>query len=84
MREYNNSMVYEFFNNPFKADFGSPTLNLPPITIDDRTSRHKRDRYTSDPLPATIYSASEKYVSTLTNPSASPKLILLPSDDTNH
>ena len=33
--DYNNSTVYEFFNNPFTADFVSPALHLPPITIYD-------------------------------------------------
>ena len=37
--EYNNRTVYDFFNNPFTADCGSPAMNLPPITIDDRTPR---------------------------------------------
>ena len=35
--EYNNRTVYDCFNNPFTAEFGSPTLNLPPITIDGRS-----------------------------------------------
>ena len=43
-REYRT--VYDCFNNPFTADFGSPYLNLPPITINDRPHPHKRARYT--------------------------------------
>ena len=34
--EYNNRTVYECFNNHFKDDFGSPSMHLHPITIDDR------------------------------------------------
>ena len=34
--EYNNRKVYELFNDPFKSDFGSQAMHLPPITIDDR------------------------------------------------
>ena len=32
--EYNNRMVCDCFNIIFTADFGSPALNIPPITID--------------------------------------------------
>ena len=31
--EYNNRTVYEYFNNPFTVDFGSPAMYLPPINI---------------------------------------------------
>ena len=34
--EYNNSTVYDCFNNPFTYDFGSPDMHIHPITIDDR------------------------------------------------
>ena len=34
--EYNNRKVYYCFNYPFTADYGSPAMHLPPITIDDR------------------------------------------------
>ena len=37
--EYNNRIVYDCLNNPFKADCGSPAMHLPPITIDDRPPR---------------------------------------------
>ena len=33
IREYNNRMFYECFNNPFPDNFFSPALNLPPISI---------------------------------------------------
>ena len=39
--EYNNRTVYDCFNYPFTADFGSPAMHLPPITIDDRPPRIK-------------------------------------------
>ena len=32
--EYNNRMACECFNIIFTANFGSPALNIPPITID--------------------------------------------------
>ena len=32
--EYNNRMVCDCFNNLFTDDFGSPAMNIPPITID--------------------------------------------------
>ena len=57
--EYNNRTVYEFFCDPFTDVFGSPYLNLTPITIDDRPLPHKRSRYTPDLIPAAIYVASE-------------------------
>ena len=79
--EYNNRTVYDCFNNPFTADFGSPYLHLPPITIYDRIHPHKRSQYTPYLLPATISVASENPVSNLTTPSDSPDL--LPFDDTN-
>ena len=34
--EYNNKTVYDCFNNYFTADYVSPAMHLPPITIDDR------------------------------------------------
>ena len=34
--EYSNRTVYNFSNNPFTADFGSPATHIPPIIIDDR------------------------------------------------
>ena len=34
--EYNNRTVYECFNNTFTADYGSPDMHLPPITVNDR------------------------------------------------
>ena len=44
--EYNDRTVYEWFNNPFIADFYSPDLNLPPITIGDRTNLQKEPSIT--------------------------------------
>ena len=77
-------MIYDCFNNSFTADYGNPSLNIHPITINDRTIPHKRSHYTPAIILATIYVASEKYVSNLTTPYDSPKLLLLPYDDTNH
>ena len=78
-------MVYDCFNNPFSADCGSPYLNLPPITIDDRTRPDKRSRYNPDLIPAAIYVASGNSVSDLTTSSDLTRLILLSSYDTrNH
>ena len=79
--EYNNSTVYDLFNNPFLGDFGSPALNMPPITFDDRHRSHKRSRYTPDLIPDNISVASEDVFSTLTNPYDSPYLLF--SDDRN-
>ena len=79
--DYNNRTVYECFNNPFTDDFGSPALNLPPITFDDIPHLHKRASYTPDLLPADISVASENAFSTLTTSSDSPDL--LTSDDPN-
>ena len=83
-REYNIRAVYEWFNNPFPADFGSLAFNLPPITIFDITHLDKRPRYTPDLLPSDIYIASEKSMSTLNTPSDSPQLLVLTSDYPNH
>ena len=52
--EYKNRTVYDCFNNPFTDDFGSPDLNLSPITFDDRPRPHKISRYTPDLLPAAM------------------------------
>ena len=69
MREYNNRTFYDFFNDPFPYDFGSPDLNLLLIDIDDIPRPDKIDRYTPDLIPAAIYVASENSVGTLTTPS---------------
>ena len=79
--EYNNRTVYYCFNNPFKAEFCGPYLNLPPINIDDRTRPQERAQYTQYLIPDTIYVAYESSFSTLTNPYDSPDL--LPSDYPN-
>ena len=82
-REYNNRTVYDLFNNTFTADFGSPDLNLPPITIHGRPRPNKISLYTPDLLLVAISVISENCVGTLTTPSDSERLFLLPSDDTN-
>ena len=51
-----------------------------PLMIDHP---HKRPRYTPDMLPATISVASEKYFNTLTTPSDSTRLLILPYDNPN-
>ena len=38
--DYNNRRVYECFNNHFIDEFVMPSLNLPPITFDDRHRLH--------------------------------------------
>ena len=53
-REYKNRTVYDCFNDTFTDDFGSPDLNLPPITINDIPRPHKISSYTPDMLPSTI------------------------------
>ena len=40
--DYNIRTVYDFFNNTFTADYGSPAMHLPPITIYDRPPQNKR------------------------------------------
>ena len=79
--DYNNGTVYDCFNNNFTSDFCIPDMNIPPITIDDRSPPHKRARYTPDILPDAISVASENSVSTLTTPSDSPDI--LPTDGPN-
>ena len=79
--EYNNTTVYDCFNDPFPVEFGSPSMNIPPITIDDRPPLYKRAQYTRYLLPAAISVVSENSVRTLTTPSDSPDL--LPTDDLN-
>ena len=80
-REYNNMTVYDCFNNPFTSDYGNPSLNNPPMYIDDSTHLVKVAQYNPDPLSAAIYVASENSVSTLTTPSKSLLFIVLNSDD---
>ena len=79
--EYKNRTVYDCFNNTFTDEFGSPSMHIPTITIDDRPRPHKRAQYTPYLLPAAISVASENYVSTFTTPTDSPDLLL--SDDPN-
>ena len=71
-REYNKRTFYDCFNSLFPYDCVIPDLNLPPITINDRACLHKRERYTSYLLPATISVASENSVINLTTPSDFP------------
>ena len=66
------------------ADFFIPAFNIPTINIDDRPHSHKRARYTPDLLPDTISVASENYVGNLTTPYDFLRLLLLPSNYTNH
>ena len=58
-REYNNSTVYDVFNNPIPYYCGSPYFNPPPITIDDRPHPDKRAHCTPDLIPSAISVASE-------------------------
>ena len=80
---YNIRAIYDCFNNHFTANFGIPAPNLPQITIDDRPRLHKRARNTPDLLPVAISFTSENSASTLTTPSNSKQLFILPSVDTN-
>ena len=84
MREYKNMTVYDWFNYTFPYGCGRPELNPPPITIVNRPRQNKRSSYAPDLVTDTILIASENYISNLTNPSDSPRLILLLSDDPNH
>ena len=83
-REYNNRTVYDWLNNTFQTDCGRPYLNQNLIPIDDRTHPHKIYHYTPDIFPDTISVASENYVSSFTNPSYMPQILLLTYDDTNY
>ena len=38
--EYNIITVYDFFDNPFPDGCGGPSLNIPPIIIDNITPSH--------------------------------------------
>ena len=79
--EYNNMTFYYCFNNTFIDEFGSPDLNIPPITFDDRPHLHKRSRYNPDLLPYAISVASNNSFINLTTPPDLP--YVLPSDDHN-
>ena len=79
--DYNNRTVFDFFSDTFTDDFGSPDLNIPPITIGNRSCPHKRACYIPDLLLAAISVVSENYVSNLNTPADSPDF--LPSDDPN-
>ena len=54
IREYSDRKIYEWLNNPFSIDFGSPALNLPRIQIDDSPRPNKISLYKFDPLPSAI------------------------------
>ena len=79
IREYNESTFYNCFNNTSIDNCGRPSLNLPPITIGDSSRLDKISLYTPDLLPSAIFVSSKNYVSTLTTPSDSPQVLLLPS-----
>ena len=79
--DYNNKTVYDYFNNPFTDYFGRTDLNLPPITIEDRTHPHKRAYHTPSILLVPISVSSENSVSTLTNLSEYAQLFILPTND---
>ena len=76
-------MFYECFNTPFTYDCGIPALNIYFITIDDSTCLDKIACYTPDLISASIYVASEKYVTNLTTPYDPPQVVVQTSDDTN-
>ena len=80
---YNERTFYDFLNNPFKDNSCIPAINIPPITIDDRSRPHKGARYTPDLLPVSMSVASENYVSTFTTPYYLAQIFLLPSDGYN-
>ena len=81
MRESNDRIIYDWFNNLLSVDCGSPALNFPHFAIDDSPHPNKRSRYTSDHLPDAISVTYGYYVSTLTTPSNSPKLLEPNYDD---
>ena len=83
VRDYNNSKVYYWFDNPFPSDYGILYLDLPPNTIYYRPCPDKRSRYNPDLIPAAISVASEIFVSNLTTSSDSPQLLLLTSEYPN-
>ena len=72
---YNNRTVLTALNNPFTDEFGSPALNISPITFDDRNHPHKIDHYTPYLLPSTTSVASVNYFSTLITPSDLPDIL---------
>ena len=82
--EDNNITVYNYFNNPFRNDCGSPAFNIPPITIDDRLYSQKVSCYTPDLIPSTIAVATGNFVHALSTLYDYPRLFILPSDYINH
>ena len=83
MIDYNKRKVYDGFNNPFPDGSGIPAMNISPIRIYDKPLPHKRSHYTPYLLPVAISIVSEDYVITFTSPYYFPRLLLLPSGDTN-
>ena len=77
--EYKNRTIYDWLNDTFTNEFGSPSLHIPPITIDGRYWLHKIAQYTPDLLASDIYVASENSVSNVTTSYDSPDI--LPYDD---
>ena len=75
MREYSDMIVYDWFNNPFFVDCGSPDLNIPRIPIGDSPRPNKRDRYGYNMLTAAISVTPGYFVSKLTTPSDYPQII---------
>ena len=80
IREYNDSTVYDWLNNPFIFYCGIPPLNLPHMPIDYCFWPKTIFRYTLDSIPSSIYVASINSVITLSTPfwpppSSSPNLL---------
>ena len=73
-RKYNDRTVYDWFNDSFSFDCGSPALNPPHVPIGDSPRLNKTAWYTSDPLTDAISITPGYSVSTLTTPSDPPQL----------
>ena len=87
LREYNEWIVFDCFNNIFTFDCGIPALDLPPVPINGTLHPNRRASYTSDPLPATIYVAPKTCLGNLTSSCDSPTNYLpssgIPATDQN-
>ena len=83
MRGFNDSKLYDLFNNPFLVEGVRPDLNLRTISIDDSPCPNKIPRYSFVLLPSDINVTYVKCISKSTTHSEPPKDILLNSDDYN-
>ena len=84
MIEYNDRMIYDWFNNPFPDDFSSSDLNPHTIPIYDSPLPDKISEYTPDLSLSDISVAPESFLCILITPYDYSQVLVLNYDYPNH